>query len=68
MNTTRAMLTAKGSPMTTSMYRDMMAGNEVEAEQIIGDLFRRAQMHGLASPLLGAANVHLSLYQKGRAG
>jgi 2-dehydropantoate 2-reductase len=49
------------------MYRDLMAGNQVEAGQIIGDLFARARKHGLAAPLLGAAFVSLSLYQNGRA-
>jgi 2-dehydropantoate 2-reductase len=63
LNTTRAMLTAKGSPMTSSMYRDLTAGNQVEAEQIIGDLLRRAQKYGVAAPLLGAASVNLSVYQ-----
>jgi 2-dehydropantoate 2-reductase len=67
LEATRALLTAKGSPMTSSMYRDLMAGNQVEAGQIIGDLFARARKHGLAAPLLGAAFVSLSLYQNGRA-
>jgi 2-dehydropantoate 2-reductase len=63
----RALLTAKGAPMTSSMYRDLIAGNAVEAQQIIGDFFTRAKNHALATPLLGAANVHLSVYQNSRA-
>jgi len=63
----KAVLTAKGSPMTSSMYRDLVAGNAVEADQIIGDFFHRAQKHGLATPLLGAAWVNLSVYQNSRA-
>jgi 2-dehydropantoate 2-reductase len=60
------MLTAKASPLTASMYRDLIAGNAVESEQIIGDFFLRAQKHGLATPLLGAAYVHLTVYQNSR--
>jgi 2-dehydropantoate 2-reductase len=62
----RPMLTAKASPLTASMYRDLIAGNAVESEQIIGDFFLRAQKHGLATPLLGAAYVHLTVYQNSR--
>jgi 2-dehydropantoate 2-reductase len=63
----RGLLTAKGSPMTASMYRDLIAGNAVESEQIIGDLLRRARKHSLPTPLLDAAYVHLSVYQNSRA-
>lgn len=41
--TTRARLTQTGSPLTASMYRDMQAGNPVEAQAIIGDLIVRAR-------------------------
>jgi 2-dehydropantoate 2-reductase len=64
----RAMVTAKGSPMTTSMYRDLIAGNAVEGEQIIGDLWRRAQAHGIPAPLLAATSVNLAVYSGKLAG
>jgi 2-dehydropantoate 2-reductase len=59
----RAVLTAPGSSMTSSMYRDLMAGQAVEAEQIIGDFLHRARALGVAAPLLAAAYVNLSVYQ-----
>jgi 2-dehydropantoate 2-reductase len=63
----RAVLTAPGSSMTSSMYRDLMAGQAVEADQIIGDFLHRAQALGVAAPLLAAAYVNLSIYQTRRA-
>jgi 2-dehydropantoate 2-reductase len=63
---TRAMLTAKGSALTASMYRDLQQGAPVEADQIIGDLLARAEQAGLAAPLLRAANATLSIYQNRR--
>jgi 2-dehydropantoate 2-reductase len=62
----RAVLTAPGSPMTSSMYRDLLAGQPVEADQIIGDFLHRATALGVAAPLLAAAYVNLSVYQNAR--
>lgn len=59
------LLTLRGSPQTSSMYRDLIGGHPVEAEQIIGDLLQRGQQTGLDTPLLQAAYVHLSVYQQG---
>jgi 2-dehydropantoate 2-reductase len=56
-------MTAKGSAAASSMYRDLVQGNRIEADQIIGDLLRRAGEAGLATPLLAAAYAHLSVYQ-----
>ncbi len=56
--------TAPGSTLTSSMYRDLLKGREVEAEQIIGDLLQRGQAHNLVTPLLSAALVNLSVYRK----
>ncbi|WP_238541035.1 ketopantoate reductase family protein [Pseudomonas sp. GM60] len=41
------LLTLEGSPQTSSMYRDLMAGRGIEADQIIGDLLERANAKGL---------------------
>lgn len=60
-------LTAAGSAMTSSMYRDLVAGERVEADQILGDLRARARRANLATPLLGAACIQLEVYQRGRA-
>lgn len=62
----RQLLTAKGSALTASMYRDLQRGAPIEAEQIIGDLLARAQQAGLAAPLLNAAYATLCIYQNRR--
>jgi 2-dehydropantoate 2-reductase len=64
----RAMVTAAGSPLASSMYRDLQRGNPVESEQIVGDLLRRARALGVATPLLAVAFAHLSVYQRRVAG
>ncbi len=66
LNQTRGMLTDKNSTMTSSMYRDMIGGNPVEADQILGDLARLADKAGLSTPLLAAARTHMSVYQQSR--
>jgi 2-dehydropantoate 2-reductase len=46
------------------MYRDLMAGERVEADQILGDLRARALRAGLAVPLVSAAFVQLDVYRR----
>jgi 2-dehydropantoate 2-reductase len=58
-----AVMTKIGSPLASSMYRDLNAGSSVEVEQILGDLIGRAQLHGISAPLLEAATVALRIYQ-----
>ncbi|MCU1528201.1 MAG: hypothetical protein JWP75_1964 [Frondihabitans sp.] len=60
-------LTAPGSSFSTSMYRDLIVGNDVEAEQILGDLVVRAKGLGLTTPLFAAADAGLEVYRAGRA-
>ncbi|MGC2419775.1 MAG: ketopantoate reductase family protein, partial [Candidatus Acidiferrales bacterium] len=60
-----AKLMAAGSPLTSSMYRDLRKGAPVEADTILGDLLERGRKHGLAAPILQAAYVNLSIYQRG---
>lgn len=62
LQSARQQLTAKGSPFATSMYRDIQRGRPIEAEAIVGDLVRRGQQAGIATPLLSAAYVHLQVY------
>lgn len=64
---TRNVLTAEGSPLTASMFRDMAAGQRVEVEAILGDLVDRAQRLGVSAPRLGAARTALEVYSAGRA-
>ncbi|WP_428537591.1 2-dehydropantoate 2-reductase [Rhodopila sp.] len=65
LTATEAAVTQHGSPLTSSMYRDLLRGGAVEAEQIIGDLLVRGRDAGISTPLLSAAFVHLSVYQAG---
>ena len=50
-----------GSTITSSMYRDMMAGAQVEADHILGDFLARAK--AVESPLLKSAYVQLKIYE-----
>jgi 2-dehydropantoate 2-reductase len=61
-----AQLTAEGSPLTSSMYRDLKKGAPVEADTILGDLLERGRKFGLTPPILQAAFVNLSIYQRTR--
>ena len=60
-----AKLTDKNSKLASSMYRDLTKGAPVEVDTILGDLLERGREHGLAMPLLQAAYVNLSIYQRG---
>lgn len=61
-------LTAPGSPMTASMYRDLVLGGKVEADHIVGDLLARAPTRASAEPsVLRTAYVHLKAYEAQRA-
>lgn len=62
----RALLTARGSTATSSMFRDLQQGGPIEAEPIIGDLLARARRLGVPTPLLVAADTHLSIYEARR--
>lgn len=61
-----AKLTAAGSQLTSSMYRDLKKGAPVEVDTILADLLERGRKHGLSAPILQAAFVNLSIYQRGR--
>jgi len=47
------------------MYRDFKKAAPVEVDTILGDLLERGQQHGLTTPILQAAFVSLSIYQRG---
>jgi 2-dehydropantoate 2-reductase len=63
---TRGMLTAEGSPMTASMFRDIKGGFPVEADHVIGDLVARADAAKIPVPKLRVAYTHLKAYEKQR--
>ncbi len=66
MASTRKALTDPNSPNAPSMLRDLVAGNQVEAEHIVGDMLARSKQIGRNSVLLRAAYAHLQLYQASR--
>lgn len=63
---TRGLLTAEGSSMTASMFRDVKAGFPVEADHVIGDLVARADAAKVPVPKLRIAYTHLKAYEKQR--
>jgi 2-dehydropantoate 2-reductase len=60
---TRAAMTVPGSKLNSSMYRDLIKGNLVEADQILGDLLARGKKREITAPLTEAAFVNLCIYQ-----
>jgi 2-dehydropantoate 2-reductase len=58
-----AMLTEPGSRNSASMRQDLEAGRRTEADAVIGDMLRRAQGFGLATPLLRAAYCALQVHE-----
>jgi 2-dehydropantoate 2-reductase len=62
----RGMLTAEGSQMTASMFRDIKAGAPVEADHVIGDLIARADAAKVPAPKLRTAYTHLKAYEQQR--
>jgi 2-dehydropantoate 2-reductase len=59
---TRGMLTAEGSQMTASMFRDIKVGAPVEADHVIGDLVARGDAAKVPVPRLRTAYTHLKAY------
>jgi 2-dehydropantoate 2-reductase len=62
----RGMLTAEGSQLTASMFRDIKAGAQVEADHVIGDLIARGDAAKVPVPKLRTAYTHLKAYAKQR--
>lgn len=60
-------LTQAGSALKASMLRDLEAGQQVEAMQIVGDMRLRAREAGVLAPLLAVAYCHLQAYEASRA-
>jgi 2-dehydropantoate 2-reductase len=60
-------LTAPGSPLTSSMYRDLTEQAPVEVDSILGDLIECGRKGGVSTPIVQAAFVSLTIYQHGRA-
>lgn len=60
---TEATLTAEGSKLTASMYRDILNKSKIEADQIVGDLIARADAAKVAVPRLRMIYTHLKAYE-----
>ena len=63
---TLSMLTAEGSPLTASMFRDIKAGLPVEADHVVGDLIARGDAAKVPVPRLRIAYTHLKAYERQR--
>jgi 2-dehydropantoate 2-reductase len=59
----KGQLTAEGSPMTASMFRDIKAGARVEADHVVGDMIARADAEKIPVPKLRTAYTHLKAYE-----
>jgi 2-dehydropantoate 2-reductase len=62
----RGMLTAEGSPLTASMFRDIKAGAAIEADHIIGDMIARGDDSKTPVPRLRMIYTHLKSYERQR--
>jgi hypothetical protein len=62
-DTARGTLTQAGSALKASMLRDLEAGQQVEAEQIVGDMLARARKADQEALLLQVAYSSLQAYQ-----
>ncbi|MFF1780752.1 2-dehydropantoate 2-reductase [Streptomyces virginiae] len=60
---TTSTLTTPGSPLTPSLYRDLVAGAPTEAEHVLTDLTLRARALGVATPLLDLAALQLRVHE-----
>jgi 2-dehydropantoate 2-reductase len=58
-----SILTTPNSLFTASMLRDIEAGQPIEADHILGDLFKRGKSGATSSPLLRVAYAHVKTYQ-----
>ncbi|MEH2473088.1 2-dehydropantoate 2-reductase [Nitrobacteraceae bacterium AZCC 2161] len=63
---TQGMLTAEGSMLTASMFRDIKVGAAIESDQIIGDLIARADAAKAPVPKLRVIYTHLKAYERTR--
>jgi 2-dehydropantoate 2-reductase len=63
----RSFITEPGSPLVASMFRDVERGGPIEADHVFGDLVRRGEAAGVATPLLKVVLAHLKSYEARRA-
>ncbi len=58
---TEQALTAAGSPTTSSLTRDLIAGRRTEVEAVLADLVARARAAGTTTPLIDLAVLALRI-------
>jgi 2-dehydropantoate 2-reductase len=61
---TEQVLTAAGSPTTSSLSRDLFAGRRTEVEAVLADLAARANTAGTATPLIDLAVLALRIHNR----
>ena len=64
MDEYRTLLTTEGSPLTSSMLRDIANGRRTEGAHILGDMLERARRHELPAPVLAIAAAHVQAYER----
>jgi len=60
-------LSDPASTLAASMCRDVERGNNVEADQILGNLLEKAQEKGVETPILEIAYCNVKAYEQRRA-
>jgi 2-dehydropantoate 2-reductase len=57
-----ATVTQPGSPLTSSLYRDVVGGRPTESADILGDLIARGRPHGIDPPLFALVATQLAIH------
>jgi 2-dehydropantoate 2-reductase len=64
LHVTEDVLTAAGSPTTSSLTRSLIAGRHTEVEAVLADLAARARTAGAATPLIDLAVLALRIHNQ----
>jgi 2-dehydropantoate 2-reductase len=64
LSATEHVLTTEGSPTTSSLSRDLMAGHRTEVEPVLGDLVASADATATPTPLLALAALALRIHNR----
>jgi 2-dehydropantoate 2-reductase len=62
IESTTRMITQAGSPVNSSLSRDVAEGQPAEVEQVLADLAHRGAGHGIKTPLFDLATMQLRIY------
>jgi 2-dehydropantoate 2-reductase len=61
------LITTVGSPLKSSMLRDIERGSTTEGDHILGDMVARAHALSIPAPVLNLARTHVAAYEIGRS-